>query len=172
MSVKQRWSKRCRSSTWGNFADQAVETIAPKSRLGFRIVHQLHYLDLLLFTAAVIEVGAAGGFGPFAYRFDSAGVEFFFSAEHTYRKWLDKQREVFETGNYSQVVLTDIADFYARLSYSHRIGNTLEGATSNKGVKSFIEKTIKSVRSRQSHGIPVGCSASRLIAEVALAVLG
>jgi hypothetical protein len=66
------------------------------------------------------------------------------------------------------VVLTDIADFYARL-YLHRVENTLDVATANKGVKRFIETTIKSVRSRQSHGIPVGCSASRLIAEVALA---
>jgi hypothetical protein len=35
---------------------QATETIAPKSRLGFRTVHQLPMLETLLFTAAVIEI--------------------------------------------------------------------------------------------------------------------
>jgi hypothetical protein len=77
---------------------QAVETIAPKSRLGFRTVHQLHYLDSLLFTAAVIEIGGelgklklpASGFGPFAYRFDPTGAESLFAQEHTYKSWLDR----------------------------------------------------------------------------------
>lgn len=36
---------------------QGVEIIAPKSRLGFRIVHQLPILETLLLTAAVIEIG-------------------------------------------------------------------------------------------------------------------
>ena len=63
---------------------------------------------------------------------------------------------------------TDIADFYQRI-YLHRIENCLDTATANKGVKRFVEKLIKQVRSKQSYGIPVGGTASRLIAEAVLA---
>jgi len=48
------------------------------------------------------------------------------------------------------VIFTDIADFYQRI-YLHRIENTLDSATANKGVKRFIEKIIKQVRSKQSY---------------------
>jgi hypothetical protein len=155
---------------------QAIEVIAPKSRLGFRIVHQLNYLDVLLLTAAVIDIGdelerlklPESEPGPFAYRFDSQGGESLFRQNRTYKDWLELQRSVIASNPYSHVIFTDIADFYARI-YLHRIENTLDVATSNKGAKRFIEKVIKSVRSRQSHGIPIGCSASRLIAEVVLA---
>ena len=35
---------------------QAIESISPKSRYGFRIVHQLLCLETLLFTATAIEI--------------------------------------------------------------------------------------------------------------------
>jgi hypothetical protein len=35
---------------------QAVETISPKSRYGFRIVHQPLLLEALLYTASVVEI--------------------------------------------------------------------------------------------------------------------
>src|SRR5690606_9359190 len=69
---------------------------------------------------------------------------------------------------FSQVIFTDIADFYQRI-YFHRLETSLNVATGNKGVKRFIEKTIKTIRSRQSFGIPVGGTASRLLAEAVLA---
>lgn len=58
---------------------QSVESLAPKSRYGFRIVHQMQMLETVLFTAAVIEIAdeiekskiPIGEHGPFAYRFDS-----------------------------------------------------------------------------------------------------
>jgi hypothetical protein len=43
-------------------------------------------------------------------------------------------------------------DFYQRI-YLHRIENTLDAATANKGVKRFIEKLIKQVRSKEPLGI-------------------
>lgn len=70
---------------------QAIETIAPKSRFGFRIVHQLLLLETVLFTAALIEIGAdlekikrpVDEFGPFAYRFSIDGDESIFLKNHT-----------------------------------------------------------------------------------------
>jgi len=155
---------------------QAFETIAPKSRFGFRIVHQLLLLETLLFTAALIEIGSdletlkrpVDEFGPFAYRFSEDGDESLFLQNHTYRDWLEWQAKKVAEQEYSYVVCTDIADFYQRI-YLHRIENSLDSATANKGVKRFIEKLIKQVRSKQSYGIPVGGTASRLIAEAVLA---
>jgi hypothetical protein len=155
---------------------QSIETIAPKSRYGFRIVHQLLLLETLLFTAATIEIASDleklkrpnEECGPFAYRFSENAGASLFAEDHTYRDWLEWQSERVAGDVYTHVICTDIADFYQRI-YLHRIENCLDTATANKGLKRFIEKTIKQVRSKQSYGIPVGCTASRIIAEAALA---
>jgi len=149
---------------------QAIETISPKSRYGFRIVHQLLCLETLLFTAAAIEIGndleqskrpVTEEFGPFSYRFSDGEDASIFLEGHTYRDWLNWQATTIHGGEYDYVICTDIADFYQRI-YLHRIENCLDTATTNKGIKRFIEKLIKNVRSKQSHGIPVGGTASRL----------
>lgn len=155
---------------------QAIETISPKSRWGFRIVHQLPLLETLLFTAAAIEIGLdiesikrpIDEFGPFAYRFDGSKSEAsLFVSGHTYKDWLQWQHNQLREGKFTHVVATDIADFYHRI-YFHRIENILDVATDRKGVKAFIEKLIKRIRGKQSYGIPVGGSASRIIAEAVL----
>lgn len=155
---------------------QAIETISPKSRWGFRIVHQLPLLETLLFTAAAIEVGAdlenikrpLSEFGPFGYRFDAGKREAsLFIPDRSYKDWLKWQKKQLDFSSYKYVVATDIADFYQRI-YFHRIENILDVATDQKGVKSFIEKAIKQIRGRQSYGIPVGGSASRIFAEAVL----
>src|SRR5258705_3796136 len=76
---------------------QAIETIAPKSRLGFRIVHQLPLLETILFTAAVVAIGAdleklkrpIEEFGPFAYRFSPKAGSSLFVEDHSYRDSLE-----------------------------------------------------------------------------------
>ena len=154
---------------------QSVEMIAPKSRYGFRIVHQLPLLEALLFTASIIEIGgglekikrSTKDYGPFAYRFETHRKASLFQEGHGYRDWLQWQRDLIEIGNFSNVVYTDIADFYQRI-YLHRIENTLDSASKKKGVNKFVTRLIKQIRSRQSHGIPVGGSASRVIAEAVL----
>ena len=156
---------------------QEIEALSPKSRNGFRIVHQLNYLDVLLFTASCIEIGddleklkiPSDELGPFAYRFDVNSNESLFSQDHSYKDWLEHQKEIIQRDNtITSIIFTDIADFYSRI-YLHRIESILDVATPKKGVKKFIEKVIKSIRSKQSHGIPIGCSASRIIAEAVLA---
>lgn len=155
---------------------QAVETISPKSRYGFRIVHQPLLLEALLYTAAAIEIAddleklkrPLEEFGPFGYRFSSSGDGSLFHKDRNYRDWLTWQLEKVKSDKCTHVIATDIADFYQRI-YMHRIENCLDTATANKGVKRFIEKLIRQIRSRQSHGIPVGGTASRIIAEAILA---
>jgi hypothetical protein len=155
---------------------QAIETIAPKSRWGFRIVHQLPLLETILYTAAAIEIGAdiesmkrpLDEFGPFGYRFEVGKTEAsLFVSGHSYKDWLQWQRDQLDAGEFSHVVATDIADFYQRI-YFHRIENILDVATDQKGIKAFVEKLIKRIRGKQSYGIPVGGSASRILAEAIL----
>ena len=155
---------------------QAIETLAPKSKYGFRVVHQQQLLDVVLFTAAVIEVAEdlqknrtpKGGYGSFSYHFNPKGKSSLFSKKGTYRDWLKKQQLFHKKQKFAEVIFADIADFYQRI-YLHRIENCLDVGTGKKGPAKFITKNIKAIRSRQSYGIPIGGSASRIIAEAVLA---
>jgi hypothetical protein len=175
--VKDKVIQELRQLDLDNFSPaQAVETISPKSRYGFRIVHQPLLLEALLYTAAVVEVSGdleklkrpLNEFGPFGYRFSPDGNGSLFIKDRSYRDWLKWQSAEVKDNNYTHVITTDIADYYQRI-YMHRIENCLDTATAKKGIKRFIEKTIKQIRSRQSHGIPVGGTASRILAEAILA---
>jgi hypothetical protein len=81
--------------------------------------------------------------------------------------WLQWQRDFVKENDFQHVIFTDIADFYQRI-YLHRIENTLDVATGKKLTARFVAKLIKQIRSKQSHGIPVGGSASRVLAEAVL----
>lgn len=156
-------------------ASHSVEALAPKSRYGFRIANQLIVLDALLLMAGVIELAPDlenfkapnEKFGPFSYRFENKGNGSLLEDGRTYRDWIDFQREIAEDKTIEYVVFTDIADFYQRI-YFHRIENVLRSASANRGVSSLIEKIIKTIRAKQSYGIPVGGTASRFIAEAVL----
>lgn len=153
----------------------SIEALAPKSRFGFRIANQLLLADCLVFTAAVIEIAddlekiktPKDQFGPYAYRFKNKGDGSLFEDGRTYRDWLAYQRVLIEKEDFESVIFTDIADFYQRI-YFHRIENVLRSSTANKHCVFLIEKIIKKIRAKQSYGIPVGGSASRLIAEAVL----
>ena len=64
-------------------------------------------------------------------------------------------------------IVTDISDFYQRI-YFHRIENVLQDAGCPKGPSNLVTKIIKATRARQSYGLPVGSTASRLLAECVL----
>jgi hypothetical protein len=64
-------------------------------------------------------------------------------------------------------IVTDISDFYQRI-YFHRIENVLQDAGCPKGPSDLVKKIIKTTRARASHGLPVGSTASRLLAECLL----
>jgi hypothetical protein len=154
----------------------AFEALGPKSRYGFRIVHQLPIVDTVLLLAAVIDVGplieahrpAANGLEAFSYRFVLDGNGGLFQMDRTFKDWLKKQL-VFVQGNLKikHVITTDISDFYARINF-HRLENLLDEAAPKHGASRYIKKHIKVIRAKQSFGLPVGGSAARLLAELAL----
>ncbi|MBD8638953.1 RNA-directed DNA polymerase [Sphingomonas sp. CFBP 13733] len=152
------------------------EALTPKSALSFRIAHQLYPADTLLYTAAVIQIAPSieairlpSTEGPFSYRFiDDATNPKLFSDSSSFHDWLSYQRDTLHDPNpfsdVKYVIETDISDFYARV-YFHRIEHVLDDCGASNSVRKIIEGIIKFSRARQSHGLPVGTSASRLLAE-------
>ncbi len=155
----------------------AIEALAPKSRFGFRIVHQLPALDTLLLLACVIEIGdkieakrqSVRLARTCSYRFSVDKLTGqIFRADRSYKDWLNRQLSVIENSPSIKVVVsTDISDFYPRINF-HRLENLLDEVAPKHGAVRFIKKNIKTIRAKQSFGLPVGGSAARLLAELAL----
>lgn len=160
----------------GNYnPTSSIEVLTPKSELGFRIGHQLTATDSLIYTASVIEAGAGierlrqehSGPVPFSYRFDPEGGARLFHQNRGYHDWLVHLTTLGGDEPFQDtrpVLETDIADFYQRI-YFHRIENILDDARASRHSAGAIKKIIQVCRSKQSFGIPVGSSASRLLAE-------
>jgi hypothetical protein len=155
----------------------AIEALAPKGRYSFRIAHQLLALDTLLLLACVIEIGekieakrqAITGARAFSYRFfvDAKSGQIF-HGDRTYKDWLHRQQSIIARDrNIKLIVSTDISDYYSRVNF-HRLENLLDEVAPAHGAARFIKKHIKVIRARQSFGLPVGGSAARLLAELAL----
>lgn len=154
----------------------AVEALAPKSRYGFRIVHQLSILDTILLLAATIELGERiekqrpphNNMKVSSYRFQIDGKGGLFRTDRTYKDWLHAQQKFIQgTLKIKKVIATDISDFYARVNF-HRLENLLDEIAAGHGAAKYIKKHIKVIRAKQSFGLPVGGSAARLLSELAL----
>jgi hypothetical protein len=155
-----------------------LESLLPKSRFGFRTVHQLFFSDTVMFNAAVVAIGAeieaarigAGNDIGFSYRFEKRDDFRMFQADCRYADWLQQQhiRLMFaDEATYTHVVEADISDFFLRI-YHHRLENNLAEIAADRHVVSFVTSFIRNIRARQSFGIPVGSNASRVIAELSL----
>lgn len=154
----------------------AFEALAPKSRYGFRIVHQLSLADNLLLLGAVIEIApkieahrpSPKGVEAFSYRFSLDQKGGLFRSDRSYKDWLTAQLSLVQGDlKIKQIVVTDISDFYARINF-HRLENLLDQVAPNHGAVRYIKKHIKVIRAKQSFGLPVGGSAARILAELSL----
>lgn len=153
-----------------------LETLVPKSRLGFRIGHQPYPTDTLLLTAAIAEIGEkleearrpADEKTAFSYRFQPDDKGTMFAPDRRFSDWILHQWTALTLNKYSYVVKTDISDFFQRI-YHHRIENCLNHYTSNSRLSGFVFGLLKEYTVRQSFGLPVGSDFSRIIAEAVLA---
>ncbi len=161
-----------------NYAPEgALEALAPKSRYSFRVAHQLSALDTLLLLGCVVEIGtniearrqSTATSRAFSYRFlVDAGAGQLFRPDRTYKDWLHKQFSIISNNKkISFIISTDISDYYARINF-HRLENLLDEVAPSHGAVRFIKRHIKAIRAKQSFGLPVGGSAARLLAELAL----
>lgn len=148
--------------------------ITPKHLYGFRISTQLDPVDFLIFTALVYEIGSdlerrrvAKNEGiVHSFRFDPKPDGDMYDKSVGYESFVHRSQELADD-NVSWVILTDIADFYPRL-YHHRIKNALSSCTTKQNHVIGIDRLMSAWNESYSYGIPVGCAASRLLAEVAL----
>lgn len=170
----------CKTLNLGQYTPTGVvETLTPKSSLGFRIAHQLTAADNVIYLAALLDCAPmleAARLGKetnetFAYRFEESESIRIFEAGRGYHQWIAHLADFGSKSNpFSDdrpAIITDISDFYQRI-YFHRIENVLDDAGCPKGPSSLVKKVIKTTRARQSYGLPVGTTASRLLAECVL----
>ena len=173
-------AKDCKNLNIGQYMPVGVvETLTPKSWLGFRIAHQLTASDNVIYLAALLDCAPnlestrlpKDGNEAFAYRFSEGESLRIFEPARGYHQWLAYLSEFGGPENPfvedRPAIVTDISDFYQRI-YFHRIENVLLDAGCPKGPSDLVKKIIRATRARQSYGLPVGSTASRLLAECVL----
>ncbi len=130
----------------------AIEALSPKSRFGFRIVHQLPALETVLLLASVLEIAQRieesrlppSGREAFSYRVDLSGKgAAIFRPDRRYRDWLLFQLQNLKSNlKIKHLVVSDISDFYARINF-HRLENLLDEVAPKHGAARYIKKHIK-----------------------------
>ena len=180
LSIRHDWSKLADFLSSQDVLKWDVrpnrECLSPKSAHGFRIATQLDPLDWLMYTALVYEIGAdleayrlpQQEGAVFSRRFEPQSDGTMFSHAIGYSQFQERTRELAAKSNEQYVVVSDITDFYPRL-YHHRIDNALHSAAPTKpNHAKAITRFLGAWRESQSFGLPVGPTASELIAEVAI----
>lgn len=157
-----------------------VTLMAPKLNGTFRAVHQLEPIDALIYTALLHEVSmsieqfrapenshiacsyriSSDIHGSFFKKKDDGWKEFIKQSEKLSEEFADFPEDGF-------VLTTDIADFYNQI-YIHRVNNIISEVGCSQAAK-IIEKFLMGLNSNVSIGIPVGPSASIVVAEAILA---
>lgn len=151
---------------------------APKPNWNFRIVHQLHPLDSIIYTSLIYEIARdvedfrnrISEGQSLSYKVNISDQGDLFNGSSSYSDFLDSESTLlkkFETG---YIIYADIADFYNQI-YIHRIQNLIseasEGRLDNHSV--CIENFLMALNRGSSKGIPVGPSASIILAEIIMA---
>jgi hypothetical protein len=179
-ALRHDWPRIAQKLTQQDVHDVVVrphrQLMAPKARFGFRVLTQLDPIDFLLFTATVREIGATveaariptSNETVFSYRFAPMPTGQIFDPTIGYgvfqrstRAFLDDNLAI------THVAITDIADFYSRI-YHHRLENALQACGVNQDRVRAVMKLLSGWNGTESYGIPVGCAASRVLAEAAL----
>lgn len=153
----------------------ANRMLAPKSTNGFRAIVQLDPFDSLLYTALTFEAAPtleAARMGPsqevaFSHRVELRPDGQFFSSSSGWKEFHRRGEFLARAGDFTHVVCADISDCYNQL-YHHRVQGAIEGAGVGSDRSKNIERFLSGLTSTISRGIPVGPSASNLIAEACL----
>lgn len=147
--------------------------LVPKPGISFRVAHQLDPLDQLIYTAMVHEVCDAIEESRVSrdlrvacsYRVNLDADGKFFSDDSGWTDYQSHSEDL--AGRVSCVITADISDFYNQVS-QHRIKNALEMANVDETRSENIEQFLSLLGAKQSQGIPVGPSASIILAEACL----
>jgi hypothetical protein len=158
--------------TWAIRA--ARRCLSPKRELAFRIATQLDVYDTLVMTALLFEVGTdleasrvpRDDLVVHSYRFEPTQAGQMFSTDFSFETFRHRSLDMAASQG-GVVLVTDIADFFPRI-YSHPLENAIDVALTSDDHARVLKKLLKNINQRVSHGRPVGASAFRLLADVAL----
>ena len=148
-----------------------ITLAVPKMTLGFRVAHQLDPLDSLLYAAQVFEMGdaieqeRAESNVACSYRFNPTSEGDFFPKDNGWQAYSANSRLL--SSQNSHVLYVDITDFYNQI-YHHRLVGSLENCGISTARAVNVENFLGRFGAKQSRGIPVGPSASHLLAECCL----
>lgn len=102
----------------------------------------------------------------FSYRFEPNGARLF-NEDINYNAWREKVKELANSSECTYVVQCDIASFYDRVNL-HRVESTLQDIGVDSAVSKQLNRLLLMWAKKDSYGLPVGNSASRILAEAAL----
>lgn len=158
-----------------NFAQAELRPLltlpVPKTTFGFRVSQQLDPLDALLYAAIVHEMGSSIESARLSadiacsYRFAPTPQGDFYPRDNGWSAYTRRSRELAD--EHDHVLYLDLSDFYNQI-YHHRIGGALETSGIPSPRAANVEKFLGRFTAKQSRGIPVGPSASHLLAEASL----
>ncbi len=159
-----------------NLASRPPSTIVTLTQVGytgFRWAVQIepfwnaYYLALVVALADQIESKRIPTSDKivFSYRFGWNEQEAKLFTESSWRDYKIRALELSRNAKF--VVLTDIADFYPRISH-HRLENALGRLPIPGDLPSRIMELLKNFSRNVSHGLPIGGPASRILAELSL----
>lgn len=145
----------------------------PKTRHAYRQASLVDIVDLVRYTALVAKVAPTIE----AHRVpDDLNVVFssrfrpeapFFGIGNGYDRFRLASQALSKSDQFSVKVISDISNFYDRLNI-HRLEAALTDIGCEPGDVTAIDHILKHWAGRNSYGIPVGCDASRLLAESVL----
>lgn len=156
----------------------------PKSSLGFRISHQLHPIDTIIYFALIYYIvnqlekyrfNYKDGISC-SYRFKLDNNGNLFDKSLQVGSWQTFENKTEEYANkYEFILITDITDFYNSI-YIHRVQNIIcdafkyfnEDTKESYDVSNVIEKFLMSLTAKASKGIPVGPTPSIVLSEFIL----
>ena len=155
-----------------NSPPNVIRCLVPAGYLGQRLASQIsplwnaYYLALVIACGPAIERVRSESNQVFSYRFmapEKSG-EKIFNGTIGWASFLDATRQ--RAANYPHCVVTDISDFYHRISIL-----TVSKALQQAGVENSLRERLVEVLQLlevDRFGLPVGGAASRLLAELTL----
>jgi len=153
-----------------------VRVLTPKYPLGFRVISQLDPLDAVILAAIAYEAsGAVEAFRAApelkiacSHRLMPQADGVLFSADSGWVQFHQRSAELAGLEWVNYVLCADIADFYNQ-AYQHRVENALEAACVPSLRAKNLRHLLSSLTAGTSRGIPVGPTASAVLAEALLA---
>lgn len=150
--------------------------LVPKPSGGFRVTAQLDPLDALIYAALVYEAAhllenqriPKAQRIACSYRLSIDPQGRLYSSQDGWGDFTQHSQELSYSGTYNYVVVADTTDFYNQISH-HRIRNILETSGVLPERAKNLESFLMNLTRGHSQGIPVGPSASILLAEACLA---